>query len=125
MSVPSFFVGMTLPRPGLPLWAWRRLLACPGFRPFVLARRTARRAGHRNRARDLLWVLEFMRGLEEGRAEARVQFRRDGILVLLDEKFGAVPPEVEARVRAATDPDELAAALRQVLRINAPGELVL
>lgn len=36
-----------------------------------------------------------------------------------------MPPEIEAKVRAATDPDLLRAALRRVIHIAAPGELPL
>ncbi|MBX9623403.1 MAG: hypothetical protein K2X82_06275 [Gemmataceae bacterium] len=58
-------------------------------------------------------------------AEGRAEGARETLLAQLQEKFGAVPPEVEARVRAAADPDKLAAALRQILRITAPDELAL
>lgn len=64
-------------------------------------------------------------GLEMGRAEGELRTRRDTILALLQERFGAVPPEVEARVMAATDPVRLRAAVRQVLRIAAPDDLML
>lgn len=61
----------------------------------------------------------------EGKAEGRAEGAREALLDVLREKFAAVPPEVEARIRAATDPDKLAAAVRQVLRINSPDELTL
>ena len=43
----------------------------------------------------------------------------------LGARFGTVPPEVEARVRAAMDPERLRVALPQILKINSPGELSL
>ncbi len=64
-------------------------------------------------------------GRDEGRTQGEVRARQDDVLALLEERFGAVPPEVEARVRAVTDPARLRAALRQVLRINAPAEIPL
>jgi hypothetical protein len=67
--------------------------------------------------------------LDEGRAEGRVEeatrARQEILVVQLQERFGVVPPEVEARVRAVTDPVRLQAALRAVLRINSPAELPL
>jgi hypothetical protein len=68
-------------------------------------------------------------GRDEGRAEGLTSgvlaARREDVLALLHERFGAVPPDVEARVRAATDPVALQAALRRVLHLSAPDELVL
>lgn len=64
-------------------------------------------------------------GREEGRDEGRIQTRQEDLFTLLQERFGAVPPEVEARIRATTDPVRLHAAVRQVLRINAPDEIPL
>ncbi|MBX9581172.1 MAG: DUF4351 domain-containing protein [Gemmataceae bacterium] len=62
---------------------------------------------------------------EEFRAEGRAEGAREALLGLLREKFGAVPPEVEARIRAEADLARLGAALPQVLRINSPDELAL
>jgi hypothetical protein len=63
--------------------------------------------------------------LEEGREEGAVRNGQANLLALIEERFGAVPPEVEARVRAVTDPARLQAALRQVLRVAAPADLPL
>jgi hypothetical protein len=63
--------------------------------------------------------------LEEGRAEGTLAARQEDLLALLEERFGSVPADVVARVRATTDPDRLRAALRQVLRINSPADLTL
>ena len=64
-------------------------------------------------------------GLREGRNEAIIQGEQVAIITFLQERFGAVPPEVETRVRATTDPTRLQAAIRQVLQIDAPGDLQL
>jgi hypothetical protein len=64
-------------------------------------------------------------GRVEGLARGRVEAQQDNLLDLLREKFGVVPPEIEARVRATTDPERLRTALLQVLKINSPAELPL
>jgi hypothetical protein len=64
-------------------------------------------------------------GLTRGRVEATLETRRQDLLDLLTDRFGPVPADLEARIKATTDPDRLRAALRQVLRINSPGELTL
>ena len=53
------------------------------------------------------------------------EVRRSDLRDLLQERFGTVPESVRQRVEAATDPERLRAALRQVLHINAPEELQL
>lgn len=63
--------------------------------------------------------------LEEGREEATLNALRTALLALLRERFQAVPPGVEAKVRAATDPATLQAALLRVIHIQAPDELPL
>ena len=62
---------------------------------------------------------------EKGRGAGIVQGEQLALLTIYQEWFGAVPPEVEARVRASTDPNRLQAAIRQVLRITVPSELQL
>ena len=64
-------------------------------------------------------------GHEKGRGAGIVQGEQLALLTFLQERFGTVPPEVEARVRASTDPNRLQAAIRQVLRITVPSELQL
>jgi hypothetical protein len=67
--------------------------------------------------------------LEEGRderlARGLVLARREDLLALLKERFQAVPPEAEAKVRATTDAAKLQAAIRRVIHIQAPDELPL
>jgi hypothetical protein len=64
-------------------------------------------------------------GRDEGRAEEAVHTNQENILALLQERFGAIPPEVEAKVRATTDVAKLQLALRRVIHVAAPGELPL
>jgi predicted transposase YdaD len=64
-------------------------------------------------------------GRTEGRIEGLISARQEDVLALLQERFGTVPPEVEARVRATTDESVLQTALRRVLHITAPDQLPL
>lgn len=63
--------------------------------------------------------------LEEGRDVGRIEGLRRGVFALLRKRFGTVPAEVEARVRATTEEVKLEAALLRVLEISAPEELTL
>lgn len=63
--------------------------------------------------------------LEEGEEIGVLRARRDTLLEQLQERFGAVSPELEAKVRATTDVTKLQAALRQIVRISTPDELTL
>lgn len=73
------------------------------------------------------------RGLNQGRAEGlnqglmqgRILSRQEDLLEMLQERFGSVPPEVEARIRNADDPDRLRAALRQVFHVADPSQISL
>ena len=67
----------------------------------------------------------FQAILEEGREEGLLAARQEDVLALLQERFGTVPPEVEARVRATTDLAKLQTALRRVIHIATPAELPL
>jgi hypothetical protein len=62
--------------------------------------------------------------LDEGRAEERVA-RQEDLIAVLREKFGTVPPEIEAKIRTTTDTDKLRNAFRQVLHIATPTDLPL
>lgn len=63
--------------------------------------------------------------LEEGEEIGVLRARREALLELLQERFGAVTPELEAKVRAATDVVKLQAALRRVIHITTADELSL
>lgn len=74
----------------------------------------------------------YMAILEEGIATGRAEGLATGIatgeqnalLALIRARFGAVPPAVEAKVRATTDPAALEAAVGRAVQVAAP-ELVL
>jgi hypothetical protein len=67
------------------------------------------------------------RGLAEGeargRAEGEAHGRAEAILVILSDRFGEVPADVEARVRAERDSRVLEALLRRALHVSGPGDL--
>lgn len=65
------------------------------------------------------------KGRQQGWEEGMIAIRRDDLLALLEEKFGAVPEAVEQHIRAATDSERLKNALRQVVRIQSLDELKL
>jgi predicted transposase YdaD len=64
-------------------------------------------------------------GRNEGRQEGLIQGEQSALLILLQEKFGAMPPDIELRIRATTDPIQLQNAVKQVLYIASPGDLQL
>jgi hypothetical protein len=63
--------------------------------------------------------------LEEGRTEGLLTARREDLLAVLQERFRAVPPEIEAKIQATTDVAKLQTAFRRAFHINAPNELPL
>lgn len=63
--------------------------------------------------------------LEEGRTEGELRVHRANLLKVLQRRFGTVPPEVEARIRAATDPARLENAFDQAFTITSPDQLPL
>jgi hypothetical protein len=102
----------------IPFWIRRILRDSSTYPELRLARRAARRAG-----RQADW--SFIIGWIAGRHEGRVAAHQDSLQILLRERFGTVPPEVEAKVLATTDVAKLEAALLRVLHISAPDELPL
>ncbi len=62
-------------------------------------------------------------GLELGREEGEIASRQQDVLDLLEERFGAVPADVEARVRGCRDAARLRTVLRQCVRIAAATDL--
>lgn len=58
-----------------------------------------------------------------GRAEGEVAGKIEAILTVLRERFGAVPPAVEERVRSTRDIPALTALLVRALHIASPDEL--
>jgi hypothetical protein len=64
-------------------------------------------------------------GRDEGRNEGLVLARQEDLLEVLRERFQIVPAELEARVRATTDPERLRSALRHAFHISSPAEIQL
>lgn len=64
-------------------------------------------------------------GLNKGRTEARVETLRLTLTTVLEQKFGSVPPDLNAKIQAATDADKLEQAFRQALSLTAVADLVL
>jgi hypothetical protein len=120
MNDPSANSGTGRPR-RIPFWIRRILRDSSTYPQMRLARRAARRAGRR----DWEYVFAWLMGYEESRNEARIIVARRSVLSLLQKRFGSVPPEVEAWVRATTDAAKLDAALLRVFDIAAPDELLL
>ena len=67
----------------------------------------------------------LVKGRVEGRVEGIALGVQNSVLASLRKRFGAVPPEVEERVRAVTDIARLEAALLQAWDIAAADELVV
>jgi predicted transposase YdaD len=69
------------------------------------------------------------KGRVEGEAKGRVEGEAKGVrlslMTILEQKFGVVPPELEARIQATSDLAKLQAAIRQVFAIQSPSNLVL
>jgi hypothetical protein len=61
----------------------------------------------------------------ESAARTELQTRREVLRDLLQDRFGTVPEEVLRLIEACDDPARLKAALRQVMRIQAPADLPL
>ncbi len=57
-------------------------------------------------------------GMAEGEAEGRLAEAREGLLALLEEKFGPVPETIRQRIRASADLTRLRAAHRRVLHLG-------
>lgn len=65
------------------------------------------------------------KGLAEGRVEGRVEGLRLSLVTLLEQRFGRVPPDLDAKIQQATDPAALQAALRQVFTLTAADDLMI
>lgn len=63
---------------------------------------------------------EYKRGLEEGREEGRKEGHMEFLRSVLRDRFGAIPPAVEAKLSAMTRPEleSLAPRLLQIARIE-------
>jgi hypothetical protein len=64
-------------------------------------------------------------GRKEGRTEGRLLQVRETLVLMLEDKFGSVPPHVRERIGAIEDVARLQQAVRQVYRVNTLEELGL
>ena len=55
------------------------------------------------------------KGMQQGMQQGVVVGQRQGLLCLLQEKFGAVPSDVASRVEAISDTERLTELLRRIL----------
>ena len=64
------------------------------------------------------WLEDIEKGREEGMKLGALRAKQDGVLQLLEEKFGHIPARVEKRVRALEDTEALDVLLKQVLHAD-------
>lgn len=64
-------------------------------------------------------------GRVEGKIEGKIEGLRLSLVTVLEQKFGGIAPELEAKIQQCFDAAKLQAAIRQVLAIQSPNELVL
>ena len=57
-------------------------------------------------------------GLEEGLKEGQLRALRETLRIQLEERFHALPAELQQRIEATTDAKKLQSCLRQVLHIK-------
>lgn len=119
-------------------WALRRRPGEERMETLETALKSQREVEHQEEVRRMsetiaqTWEQELLargraegeaRGRAEGEARGLLRAHREDLRALLEERFGALPEAVSARIEAAEDPERLRAALRQVLRIASPEEL--
>lgn len=65
------------------------------------------------------------RGRTEGRVEGRVEGLRISLIAFLEQKFGAIPKDLETAIQTLDDESRLQLAIRRVLTIASPNDLKL
>ena len=68
------------------------------------------------------WAEEMM---EAGEARGELRNCRENLCLLLEDRFGPLPPALLARIGAVEDLERLRAALRQTVRLSSLDDLVL
>ena len=63
--------------------------------------------------------------LERGREKGRVEGRRIALLILIKQKFGSIPHDLETQIESIPDAVTLEIAIRQMLTIRSLEELIL
>jgi hypothetical protein len=105
-------------------WALRRRPSGEQSEILETAQNSQEDVGHREEIERLgkmigqSWEQELL-------ARGQILAQRKDLQALLEERFGAVPEAVAARIEAADDPDRLRNALRRAIRIASPEELEL
>ena len=69
--------------------------------------------------------LGITKGRDQGVDVGRLEGLRLSLVMLLEQKFGRVPAELDTRIQTTTDPVRLQAAVRQLLTIRAIDDLIL
>ena len=64
-------------------------------------------------------------GLEKGLAIGLLKGEQNSLLMILRDRFGEVPPEVESRIRAVTEAARLQHAILRAIRISTIDDLEL
>jgi hypothetical protein len=62
--------------------------------------------------------LALAEGREQGKAEGELRARREDLQILLEDRFGPLPPEWIVRIETADDIQRLREAIRQVLKVE-------
>ena len=65
------------------------------------------------------------KGREEGQAIGLLKGEQNSLLMILRDRFGEVPPEVESRIRAVTEAERLQHAILRAIRISSIDDLEL
>jgi hypothetical protein len=63
--------------------------------------------------------------LARGKVEGQLIACRENLRALLEERYGALPPELAERIEQATDLERLRNAVRQVVHLTALSDLAL
>jgi len=63
--------------------------------------------------------------LEEGREEGEIKGEQNSLLMILRDRFGEVPAEIESRIRAVTEAARLQHAILRAIRISTIDDLEL
>ena len=62
---------------------------------------------------------------QQWQAEAALQTRRQDLVLLLEERFGSLPEDLQRQIEGIDDLQRLQAALRQVVHVKSLEELEL
>jgi predicted transposase YdaD len=113
-------------------WALRRRPGRERGELLATARDSQSEVAHREEVEKMsetieqTWEQELLaRGAAQGKVEGQLIACKENLRVLLEERFGALPPEVAERIEGTADLDRLRSAVRQVVHLAALSELDL